>query len=244
MVKQDATSRLMRLDQLKGLLRERDHVVAAELARELGVSLRTLSRDLVLLRDGGVPVEADRGRGGGLRLERSWSMGRIHLSSEEAIDLLLSMAIAEKLNSPLLLRHLQGLRRKLVASFGETYRDKIRQLRTRILVGNTASGEVLKSYVPPTSAILPIVTEAFFNMRGLEMSYEDAKGKLTGRVIEPHYLYYAAPVWYLLAQDLLRRDVRHFRVDRIRQAKVLDSRFRLSDPKPFLVDIEAFVQRV
>src|SRR5215217_576002 len=114
------SSRLHRLEQLKGLLTARDHATAAELCAELGVSLRTLRRDLAILRDGGIPIESDRGRGGGLRLHRSWSLGRLHLGSAEAIDLLLSIAIAERMNSPVLLQQLAGIRRKIVAAFAES----------------------------------------------------------------------------------------------------------------------------
>jgi hypothetical protein len=52
-------------------------VTAGELAEELGASLRTLNRDLGLLRDSGLPIESDRGRGGGLRLKRNWALGRL-----------------------------------------------------------------------------------------------------------------------------------------------------------------------
>ncbi|NJO35709.1 MAG: HTH domain-containing protein, partial [Rhodospirillales bacterium] len=83
----------------QGAAQGAEHVTAAELAAALGVSMRTLNRDLELLRDGGVPIESDRGRGGGLRLQRNWALGRLHLSPAEAIDLLLSIAIAERMNS-------------------------------------------------------------------------------------------------------------------------------------------------
>ena len=62
---------MRRLEELKGLLKAREHVTAAELSAELGVSIRTLNRDLEILRDSGIPIESDRGRGGGLWLQRN-----------------------------------------------------------------------------------------------------------------------------------------------------------------------------
>jgi predicted DNA-binding transcriptional regulator YafY len=239
-----ARLRLNRLEELKGLLKAREHVTAAELAEELGVSLRTLNRDLEILRDAGTPIESDRGRGGGLRLQRNWSLGRLHLSPEEAIDLLLSMAIAERLNSPLLLRHLAPVRRKIVAAFSETYQSKIRNLRKRVLVGQPASTAVLASYQPPAGKPLGDLAEAFFNQRCISMTYEDQSGKVTTREIEPQYLYLSVPVWYLLAFDKLRQGVRHFRVDRIRQTRPLNSSFRLADPTPFLEDVESVSREI
>jgi predicted DNA-binding transcriptional regulator YafY len=55
----------MRLDALKDLLAERDVTTAADLAADLGISVRTLQRDLAVLRDLGTPIEGDRGRSGG-----------------------------------------------------------------------------------------------------------------------------------------------------------------------------------
>src|SRR5262245_27330101 len=153
MVTRADSSRLRRLDELQGLLKAREHVTAAELAAELGVSLRTLNRDLELLRESGVPIESDRGRGGGLRLQRNWALGRLHLSPVEAIDLLLSIAIAERMNSPLLLQQLAPIKRKVASAFSEGYQGRIRDLRKRILVGQPASPRVMASFTPPRRAL-------------------------------------------------------------------------------------------
>jgi predicted DNA-binding transcriptional regulator YafY len=236
------SSRLRRLEELKGLLKAREHVTAAELSAELGVSIRTLSRDLEVLRDSGVPIESDRGRGGGLRLQRNWALGRLHLSPEEAIDLLLSMAIAERMNSPLLLQQLAPIKRKIVAAFSESYQPKIRSLRKRILVGQPASEQVLASFSPPQRKALAGIAEAFFDMRCIAIDYVDQHGTTTSRDVEPQFLYLNVPVWYLLVWDRLRSAVRYFRIDRIRSVTPLETSFRLSDPRPFLAEAEEGIQ--
>jgi predicted DNA-binding transcriptional regulator YafY len=204
MPKRAALSRLDRLERLQGLLRDGDLVTAAELAAELGVSTRSVARDLAVLRDSGVPIESDRGRGGGVRLPARWSLGRIHLSEEEAVDLLLSMAVAEKMDSPLLLDRLASARQKLAAAFSERQQARIRSLRKRILLGQPASERVLASYRKPPREMLALVKSAFFEMRLLRVSYADGAGRLTVREIEPQFLYLNVPVWYLLAWDRLR----------------------------------------
>src|SRR5215203_3057996 len=98
-----ARGRVLRLDALRVLLADREVTTAGDLAADLGVSLRTVQRDLVALRDLGMPIESERGRGGGIRLERGWSLGRVHLNEPEALGMLLSLTIAEKIGSPLLL---------------------------------------------------------------------------------------------------------------------------------------------
>jgi len=235
-------SRLRRLEELKALLKTYEHITAADLSSELGVSLRTLSRDLEVLRDAGVPIESDRGRGGGLRLQRNWSLGRLHLSPEEAIDLLLSVAIAERMNSPLLLQQLAPIKRKIVAAFSEGYQAKIRSLRKRILVGRPASDAVVASFSPPQRKPLAGIADAFFNMRCIAIEYVDQNGAITSRDVEPQFLYLNVPVWYLLAWDRLRAAVRYFRVDRIRSVRPLETGFRLADPRPFLAEAEEGIE--
>jgi predicted DNA-binding transcriptional regulator YafY len=236
------SSRLRRLEELKGLLKSHEHTTAAALADQLGASLRTLNRDLALLRESGVPIDSDRGRGGGLRLQQSWTFGRLHLSPEEAIDLLLSIAIAERMNSPLLLQQLAPIKRKIVAAFSEGYQPKIRALRKRILVGQPAPEGVRASFRPPQRRALVGVAEAFFNQRCLALGYEDQNGATTLREVEPQFLYLSVPVWYLLAWDRLRQAVRTFRIDRIRSVSVLRSGFRLGDPRPYLAAAEEGIE--
>ena len=230
------------MEELKGLLKAREHVTAAELSEELDVSLRTLRRDLQLLRDTGVPIESDRGRGGGLRMHRAWALGRLHLSAPEAIDLLLSIAIAERMNSPVLLRQLGAIRRKIVAAFADTHQPQIRSLRKRVLIGKPASDRVLASYAPLPRRGLTAVAEAFFNMRCVTIQYIDQSGTVTSRDVEPQFLYLNVPVWYILGWDRLRGAVRWFRIDRIVSVTPLDASFRLGDPRLFLAEAEQGIE--
>jgi predicted DNA-binding transcriptional regulator YafY len=238
MPRNNTSSRLDRLERLQGLLREGDLTSTGELAASLGVSPRSLARDLALLRGNGVPIESDRGRGGGVRLPARWSLGRLHLSEEEAIDLLLSLVVAEKMDSPLLLNRLTSIRQKVAGVFSERQQRRIQTIRKRILVGGRASDRVLASYRHPGRETLANVKSAFFNMRILRIGYVDESGRSTTRDIEPQFLYLNVPVWYVLAWDRLREGVRFFRVDRLRGVEALETSFRLRDPKAFLADAE------
>ncbi len=64
--------RPQRLDLLASRLKADEAMTVPVLADEFGISARTLFRDLAILRDRGLPVEADRGRGGGVRLHPVW----------------------------------------------------------------------------------------------------------------------------------------------------------------------------
>ncbi|HZM84306.1 MAG TPA: WYL domain-containing protein [Candidatus Limnocylindrales bacterium] len=220
-------SRVMRLEMLKALLADRDVATAADLAAELGVSVRTVHRDLSTLRQMGIPVEGERGSGGGLRLEHGWSLGRVHLNEQEAISLLLGLTIAEKVGSPLLLTHLRSVTRKVNAAFAPAQVRRIRGLRGRILVGAAASSAVLSGYCTPGPAVTAPILEAFSYQRMARIWYADLKGATTRRDIEAQYLYFNVPVWYALAWDHLRSAVRFFRLDRITTVALLPQQFRL-----------------
>lgn len=223
---QSPANRVVRLDALKALLAERDYTTASELAADLGVSVRTLHRDLALLRDLGVPIASDRGRGGGLHLEQGWSLGRVHLNESEAIGLLLSLTIAEKVGSPLLLQDSRSIARKISAAFAPAQARRILALRRRILVGSHASTRVIASYTPPSGSVSRPLLDAFAHRRLATIRYADQQDVLSEREIEPQYLYYNVPVWYVLAWDRLRDDVRFFRIDRIREIRVDAEEFR------------------
>jgi predicted DNA-binding transcriptional regulator YafY len=232
--KGETRGRLTRLDELRGLLAARDFTTAAELAGELDVSVRTLHRDLAVLRDQGVPVDSDRGRGGGLRLAAGWSVGRVHLNESEALGLLLSLTIAERIGSPLLLDDLRSVRRKIATSFAPAHARRILATRRRILVGSSASGRVLATVSRPTPAVARTLLTAFSQLRLATIDYRDGNGSRTRRTVEAQYLYYALPIWYLVAWDRLRKDIRSFRIDRIIDVELEDETFRLRRPEPFL----------
>jgi predicted DNA-binding transcriptional regulator YafY len=223
-----------RVETLKALLAERDYTTASELADELRVSVRTLHRDLAVLRDLGMPIDSDRGRGGGIRLEHGWSLGRVHLKESEAIGLLLSLAIAEKVGSPLLLEDTRSVARKIAASFAPAQARRILALRRRILVGAPASTQVLATHASPPASVARPLLDAFARQRNATIRYTDQLGQVTERDIELQCLYYNVPIWYALAWDHLREDVRFFRFDRISRAHLHGSEFRLRPASLFL----------
>ena len=214
-----------RLDRALGLLASRPTWTARELAAELGVGVRTVRRDLIRLAQRGVIIQSERGRGGGVRVPARSGLGRVQLDAQELLDLLLSLAIAQQLRSPLLLSTVGGLRQKLAAAFPPEERARVSALRRRILIGPT-SQTISASWKPPRPVVLRPIQEAFFLQRALELTYR-ADGRRTERVVEPHYLLLSWPAWYLLVWDHLRDAVRALRIDRIEAASMTDATFRV-----------------
>ncbi|WP_392385190.1 helix-turn-helix transcriptional regulator [Marinomonas primoryensis] len=230
---------LDRLDQLTAILKSEGAITAQSLATELGVSTRTLFRDVALLRERGLPIDADKGRGGGIQLHRSWGVGRLTLENQEVIDLLLSLAIAESMNSHLFMTSLSSIKHKLMASFSAQQKDKLRTLRQRIHIGESASPHVLASYnnnlkEAKIETQSPLYS-AFLFSKVVSIDYKDFHNVSTTRNIEPHYLYLSYPAWYVLAWDTLRKDFRIFRCDRIENAILTEQSFDLRPLSDFNV---------
>jgi len=219
--------RLQRLEFITTRLKSGEALIMSQIADEIGVSVRTLSRDIQILRDQGLPIEADRGRGGGIRLHWRWGIGRVNLNYSEAIALLVSLAVAEQMKSPLLMANLGSVRRKLTASFSPSMKHKVNQLKSRILIEESASPFVLSTFSTPRAGVVEKLHQAFLLMSRMTIHYCSENGSKTKRTIEPHYLLLSYPVWYVLAWDHLRGDIRTFRCDRIESLHVLDDGFYL-----------------
>ena len=177
-----------------------------------------------------MPLEAERGRGGGVRVPARTGLGRLQLDHREVIDLLLALAVAERLQSPLLLSSARVLRQKLGMAFPAEERRRVSGLRRRILLGTSASASVVRTWSEPRAAVLRPVQDAFFLQHGLELSYR----------VEPHYLLSNWPAWYLLVWDHLRLAPRSLRLDRIERARIVPTPFRLREAPSMMIEVGQF----
>ena len=233
MARANAHDRLRRMELLAVQLKQDVHCTVKDLALEFGVSARTIARDLSLMREQGMQIDADRGRGGGVRLDRNWGVGRMNLAYSEAVDLLISIAVAEQMNSPMFLASLGSVRRQLVASFSPDKRNKVNRLKSRILIGITASTYVQASASTPPKRIVQALHQAFVDQEVLEIEYQREDGDRSERQIAPHYLLLKYPIWYVVAFDYLRKGPRTFRCDRLLAAKMTGSHFQLLPKETF-----------
>lgn len=238
MTRTDSRGRLSRLEQIEIQLRLDAFCTVKDLAQHHGVSERTIARDLALMREQGMPIDADRGRGGGVRLDRNWGVGRLNLAYGEAVDLLISIAVAEQMQSPIFLANLGAVKRQLIASFSPKKRQAVMQIKTRVLVGQTASPVVQTHFETPNQRVVQAVHQSFLDQRHLHIRYRAQDGSVTERDIEPHYLLLNYPIWYVIAFDHLRQVPRTFRCDRIEHAAQTETRFSLSPMDHFKQALE------
>ena len=225
----DTTSRLLRL---LSLLQARPTWAGPELAQRLGVTTRTLRRDMARLREHGYPVEAESGPHGGYRLVAGGALPPL-LLNDDAIAVALSLRAAAGGSLP-------GLDDSALAALAKIEQVLPGKLRRR--VENLESATV--RLAPRTGTSAPIDLSALVTLaqacRGperLRFTYTDGNGVMTERHVEPYQLVHAGRRWYLVARDRDREAWRSFRVDRIKAATPTGMRATHHDPP----DAAAFV---
>lgn len=213
--------RAERILQLSDLLRGRDTTTVSVLATELGVSRRTLLRDLASLRDRGVPINGEAGPGGGVRLDGDRGQAVVHLSVTEIVALWLGARLARCASDLPWGADADSGMAKLLASLPTQKARALRALCRRVIVGQPASANVRAGAATVPRELLRLFEDAFSNGVGLGFVYNDREGRQSLRRIEPHGLLVEPPVWYVLARDVDKGEPRTFRMDRISRPRIL-----------------------
>ena len=213
--------------ELADRLRSHGETTVATLAEELGVSRRTLLRDLGTLRERGMAIAGETGPGGGVRLEGDRGVTAVHLSLREVVAMWLAARLSQEASDlPWGSAANSGLA-KLLGSLPATKARELRALCRRVIVGKPASPTIRAGAGSAPPELLGLFEEAFSKGIGLGFQYTDREARTSSRRAEPHGLLVETPVWYLLARDVDKGEPRTFRMDRIARPKLLrDVSFR------------------
>ncbi|MFG2358487.1 helix-turn-helix transcriptional regulator [Streptomyces sp. NPDC048521] len=235
--------RAARLIKMVLLLQSRPAMTAAELARELEVSERTVTRDAQALSEAGVPVYADRGRAGGYRLVGGYRTRLTGLARSEAEALFLS-GVPGALREMGLEDAASAARLKVSAALLPSLRDAPDSAAQRFHLDAPAWFRE-----PETPALLPVLAEAVWADRCVIARYRRPGAKPEGRAgasaaaeaprgrsgheasgevertLEPYGLVLKAGVWYLCARVAGGGSFRTYRIDRFTGLDILDERF-------------------
>lgn len=196
-------SRSERLLALLQLLRgHRYAITGTELSQQLGISLRTLYRDIATLQSQGAHIEGEPGIGYVLR--PGFTLPPLMFSEEELDALVLgSRWVAEHADSALSLGARSALA-KIEAVLPAEYRQQLQ-----------ANALLIGSYRTTESTDETQLRSAIRQQRKVTLSYRDLKELCSERTVWPFALGYFDKVRVLMAWCELRQDFRHFRVDRI-----------------------------
>ncbi len=199
-----------RLLHLLSLFTTRPAWNATELAERLGVTTRTVRRDVAALRDLGYPVESDAGRTGGYRLGVGGRLPPLLLTDDEAVAVAIGLRVAT-------VHGLAADGDAPVSALAKLEQVLPPVLRERVLALHGATDLVERWGTPSVDpdALLTLAAGCRRHER-VTFVHRPAGGTDAERRVEPYRLVSVQRRWYVVAWDLDRRDWRTFRVDRIR----------------------------
>ena len=203
----------MRADRLLSimlLLQVNRRVTSREFAQRLGVSERTIHRDMDALSAAGIPVVAERGAGGGWTLLEGYRTNLTGLNAAE-VRALFTTRPTRLLSDLGLDKAADAAVIKLLAALPTIARQGAEYARQRIYVDVTGWRAAEES-IP----CLPAIQEAIWQERRLRFSYERGAESYE-RVVDPLGLVAKGSVWYLVAA--VEGEVRSYRVSRVRRAE-------------------------
>jgi predicted DNA-binding transcriptional regulator YafY len=197
----------MRADRLVAtllLLQARGRVTAAEVARELEISVKTARRDLDALSAAGIPVYAQVGRGGGWSLLGGARTDLTGLTADEARALFLLAAPTARLDP-----RARSALRKLVQALPPTFRPEAEAAADTVVLDPSRWGHEPIARPPRLDDLQQVVIEGV----RIRLTYVNRSGRLTQRTADPLGLVEKQGVWYLVAGT--PAGLRSFRVSRV-----------------------------
>jgi predicted DNA-binding transcriptional regulator YafY len=197
-----------RLLRLLSLLQTHRDWTGEELAAELGVTTRTVRRDVDRLRLLGYPVDARPGAGGGYRLGVGAALPPLLLDDDEAVAVAVALGSAAQAGVTGIEETAARALAKLDQVLPSRLRHRVRTLRSAIvpLTGSGAGAD---------PDVLLAVATAVRDSERLRVDYRRHDGTEVRRVLEPHRIVHAGRRWYLVAWDVDRAAWRTFRLDRL-----------------------------
>ena len=199
------------------LLQSRRRLTGAEIAGRLDVSSRTARRYVETLRELGIPVEGERGRGGAYSLRPGFKLPPMMFTDEEALGLGLGLVAAHKLGLDGVAPAVEGASAKLERVMPPVLRERVRTL-----------GEAITTVAaPPVTAPARVATlaAAVCERKRIQLRYRSGLGEETEREVDPLGLVHREGYWYAVGHDHLRGKMRLFRLDRVLETKPLEETF-------------------
>ena len=217
-----------RLFQIVNVLRRRrTATTAAHLAERLGVSERTVYRDVRDLILAGTPIDGEAGVG--YRIRPGYDLPPLMFDRDEIQALVLGARIVRQFGDPALARASDAILAKVAAIVPKDLAPLLADTRLFVpsIIGAGTSADALG-----------LAREALIARRKLELSYATSDGVATTRTVRPLGIFFWGRTWTLAAWCELRQDFRNFRLDRVAASTMRDETFE-DEPGKALRDMLA-----
>src|ERR687896_147789 len=165
----------------------------------------------------GIPVEGQRGVGGGYRIRPGFRLPPLMLTDDEAVVVALGVIAAGRLGLTASAETLDTAQAKIHRVLPDVLRRRVGELEAALDFTTSAPAGA-----PVSGETVLLLADAIRRRRRLRVAYRSFAGDNTRRELSPHGLVVHSGRWYLAAYDHTRDDLRTFRVDRMRRATVGD----------------------
>jgi predicted DNA-binding transcriptional regulator YafY len=201
------TSRLL---ELLEMLQAQPLTTGREIAQRLAIDARTVRRYIAALQALDIPVEGQRGVGGGYRVRPGYRLPPLMLDDDEAVAVVLGLIGARGSALDGEAEPVDGALAKILRVLPAPLRNQVEALEQTL--GFTSAPP---SGAPVGGRVALLLADAIRRRRRLRTGYRSFTGERSRRELSPHGLVMHAGRWYLAAYDHDRADLRTFRVDRM-----------------------------
>ena len=207
-----------RLIQNIFLLLRHENITAKQLAQDLGVSTRTIYRDINTLSIAGIPITSQKGYGGGLSLLEGFALDKSYFTQEEQSNIIQALQILKSSNYPDADRTLN----KVAGLFSHTLQSDWLE------IDFSYWGSPEKERRNMTA-----LERAVINKYVIKFTYYNSELTITEQTVEPLKLLFKSHSWYLIALSLRLEEIRTYQLSRIRNLQITDQLFDRTLPADF-----------
>ena len=209
-----------RLIQIVFLLLRHENITAKQLAEELCVSTRTIYRDINILSVAGIPITSQKGFGGGLSLLQGFSLDKSYFTQEEQNNIVQALQILKSSNYPDADKSLN----KVAGLFSHNLQSEWLEID----FSYWGSPEKERNNITA-------LERAIINKYVITFTYFNAELTVTPQTVEPLKLVFKSHSWYLVAYSENKKDIRTFKMSRIRELQITSQLFDRELPKDFSI---------
>ncbi|WDV44228.1 YafY family protein [Clostridiaceae bacterium M8S5] len=228
---------MKKIERLSGIIyaiKENNKITATKLATIFEVSKRTIYRDIDALCQLKVPIIAYEGREGGYEIDQKFFIPSLHLKENEILHLLFCLYAGDVIKVPNMQSSFTSLSYKLLNILDEDMKNRYKKILDRVSLNI--------NLITPGSycdEFFSKMVKSFLEYKNLEIEYyTPLKDEYTTRTITPYRLSFYNGGWYLDSYCNLRKEVRCFRLDRIKNVNITNESYTQDKVEKYLESIK------
>ena len=207
-----------RLIQIIFLLLSHENITAKQLAAELGVSARTIYRDINILSAAGIPILSQKGYRGGLSLLEGFSLDKTYFTQAEQSNIVQALQILKSSNYP----DAEKTLNKVAGLFSHNLQSEWLEID----FSYWGSPEKERNNITA-------LERAVINKYVITFTYYNSELTVTEQTAEPLKLVFKSHAWYLIAYSRRRKEIRTYKMSRMRELVITSELYDRELPADF-----------